>query len=61
MMNVDLGRFTLSLPRRQTRRRLITLSLSPASDVLSINGNTGIGGDTGFAALMESAHNVSCI
>ena len=35
--------------RRQTRQRLFTLPKSPAGDVLSINGNFGNAGDTGFA------------
>ena len=36
--------------RRQTRQRLFTLPKSPVDDVvLSINGNVGNAGDTGFA------------
>ena len=37
------------LRRRQTRQRLFTLPKSPAGEVLSINGNSGNAGDTGFA------------
>ena len=35
--------------RRKTRQRLFTLPKSPADEVLSINGNFGNAGDTGFA------------
>ena len=44
-----LGCFPLTSPRRQTRQRLFTLPILPAGDVLSINGNSGNAGDTGFA------------
>ena len=46
------GRFPFTSPRRQhrrqTRQRLFTLLESPAGDVLSINGNSGNAGDSGF-------------
>ena len=35
--------------RRKTRQRLFTLPKSPADDVLSIHGNFGNAGATGFA------------
>ena len=48
--SVDVQRcFPFSSPRRQTRQPLFTLPQSPAGDELSINGNTGNAGDTGFA------------
>ena len=50
---VHLGCFPFTSPRRQrrrqTRQRLFTLPKSPAGDMLSINGNSGNAGDTGFA------------
>ena len=50
---LHLGCFPFTSPRRQrrrqTRQRLFTLPKSPAGDVLSINGNSGNAGDTGFA------------
>ena len=54
----DLGCFPLTSPRRQRRRqtwqRLFTLPKLPSGDVLSIRGNSGNAGDTGFAGEMES-------
>ena len=38
----------------------LTLPKLPAGDALSINGNTGIAGDTGFVRLMESILNFVC-
>ena len=40
----------------------LTLPKSPAGDTLSINGNKGIAGDSGFVGLMErfSALNFAC-
>ena len=48
------GRFPLTSPSRQTRQRWFTLPQSPAGNVLSINGNRGNAGDTGFVGEMES-------
>ena len=49
----DLRVPSFTSPRRQRRRknrqRLFTLPKSPADDVLTINGNFGNAGDTGFA------------
>ena len=45
--------------RWQTRQPLFTLPISPAGDVLSINGNTHNAGDTGFE--MESTPSYSCV
>ena len=42
-------------------KRLFTLAKLPASDALSINGNTGNADNTGFAGEMESALNMTKI
>ena len=48
-----MGCSPITSPRRQrhrqTRQRLFTLPISQAGNVLSINGNSGNAGDTGFA------------
>ena len=38
----------------------LTLPKLPAGDALSINGNIGIAGATGFVRLMESILNFAC-
>ena len=43
-----------------TNSATLTLPKLPAGDALSINGNTGIAGDTGFVRLMESILNFVC-
>ena len=42
-------------------KRLLTLPKLPASDALSINGNTSNADNTGFAGYMESALNMTKI
>lgn len=49
MLSINLASSATSLAN------LFTLPISPAGYVLSINGNTGFAGDTGFAKSMERA------